>query len=140
MFSEHAIKTALNHKCLNCHYIRMNKNFKNCYCEITQARIQFARKVEIFCPLLAIICRELSAPHISFNNKSAHVMLEDGLICLIEENNGIYDIDINEYRYTGYKFNAHQGCKSYSGIKAFKHSEIKRFISDEEINELIKIK
>ena len=141
MFNESIVKEALNHKCLNCPYIKMSANFKSCYCGVTQGRIWFNKKIETFCPLLAVACYELSAPHIKFHNhKSVHVELEDGLIYKIEENHDIYDMDINEYRYTGLKFLPKHGCKAYSQMKSIKYSEIKRFVSDEEINELIKIK
>lgn len=141
MFDESVIKEALKHKCLNCPYIKMSANFQNCYCGVTQGRIWFNRKIETFCPLLAVACYELSAPHIKFHNhKSVHVELEDGSIYKIEENNDLYDADINEYRYTGFKFLPKHGCRTYSSIKSIKYSEIKRFVSDEEIAVLIKIK
>lgn len=142
MFNESIIKEALNHKCLNCPHIRLNNDFQTCYCDVTKGRIFFKRDVKTFCPLLAIACYELSAPCINFHNhKEVHVRLKDGSIYRVEEHDAIYNMDIKEYEYRGcFQFIAKQGCRSYSNMRTIKHSEIKCYVPDDEISELIKIK
>ena len=138
MFKEEKVKKILNHKCLNCNFIRLNKNFQSCYCELTQSKIHFNRDVETFCPLLTVALTELSAPYIIFGDKSfVHVEVKDGGIYLIEKNTGIYHFDIGEYRYNGIKFKIGQGHYSYEGVpKSIKYSDIVRFVSDGEMTAL----
>ena len=115
--------------CINCPHCELNLLSMRLHCKVSKMNIPLEKTIEElekWCIIRAVVRRNQESPHCQ---KDDCVELNDGRkskIYLVEG----YNYDINEYKYKG---SIYIGNHTFSGITAFKQSDIKRKLTMEEL-------